>query len=252
MTYKFEKFAKIGVVLIAYFFLRSLFWHKGVLEDNLILGHTEDEVLTNFLMSGYFGTEEVVLIGTLILLLAIEYLTEKEEMIWMLRFPNRERYLQERCSHVLYGALLASILRVLCGLAHFLTDFGAAEILNLQMGRFAFWYIFIYFLYGARCGIIYMIMRDLLNRRTMAMGIVMLIYFVVYYIYLSQWLYPIIHREISWVPFCDLDAPGAVYAELVPRTENYLVATRQLVLTLSTGVIWGFLWKKKDVIRLEK
>lgn len=252
MTYKIGKFAKIGLVLTAYFFLRSLFWHEGVLEERLILGDTEEEVLTRFLMEGYFSTQEVVLIGTLILLLAIEYLTEKEEMIWMLRFPNRERYLWERCSYVLLAVLLASILRVLCGMVYFLTDFGSAEIFNLKMGSFVFWYIFIYFLYGARCGIIYMMIRDLLNRRTMAMGIVMLIYFVVYYIYLSQWLYPIIHKEISWVPFCDLDAPGAVYAGLVPRTENYLVAARQLVLTLGTGVIWGFLWKKKDVIRLEK
>ena len=250
--YRVKKYILAGMMLIGYFLFRNIFWYQGVLQQELQAGHTKEEVLNSLLLGSYFSSEETVLIGTLILVLLADFLADREELLYMIRYQNRNRYLWIRCKRVMMAGVLISSLKMCCGVFYLLQEFGTKYILTEKIGEFTLWYTVLFFFYSVRCGIIYMLVRDLINKRTIATGIVMAAYFLIYYIYVSQWLYLLLHIEVPWVPFCDLDAPGAVYMGLAPKHENYLVTVRQLSLTLSTAIIWTGLWQRKDVIRLEK
>lgn len=252
MTYKARKFLLGGITAAIYFIIRSYFWNWGIKDHLILSGLTVEEALAECLIIGYFSTQEVVLIGTLCMLVYVEYSVNEDEVIGVLRYGNRDKFVAKKLREIFLAVFLFCIIRVFVGIGFLWMEFDKEEIFTKEMLNFAFWFLVISFLYSARCSIIYMIIKDYVHKKIFSFIIIMIIQTTLYYIYLDQWLYPLLQKEITWVPFCDLDAPGAVFAGIAASSENMLVALRQMGMTLIIAIAWTMVWKKKDVMQIEK
>ncbi len=252
MIYKVQKFLSGGIIAAAYFVIRSYFWNWGIKDNLLMSGYTVKDALAECLINGYFSTQEVILIGTLCMLFYVEYSVSKDEATGILRYGSRDRFVVKKLREIFLAAFLFCMIRVLVGIGFLWMEFNKGEIFTKGMLNFAFWFLVISFLYSARCSIIYMIIKDCTHKKVFAIIVIMIMQTTLYYIYIDQWLYPLLQKEINWVPFCDLDAPSAVFAGIVENSENIIVAFRQMCLTLMIAIVWTMVWKKKDVMQIEK
>lgn len=252
MNYNVGKFVIVEAVAAAFTLLRAIFWHKGILEQKLILGYTEKEALDYCLTGGIFGTIDIVLVNTLIIILTIDSLTDKEESIFLLRYSNRKKYLWVRCIRLLVAVFTFNLLHTSIALGTLAMQFSFNLMTSSKMIKFAFWQCMIQFFYAARSGVLYMIFKDMLNNKVIAMGGIMLLHLTFYYIVTDQWLFTLTNLVIEWAPLKDLPIPSGVYIGAIENSAQWWAAGRQIVLTFSTMVVWSILWEKKDVIKLEK
>lgn len=239
-------------IMTIYFTIRAYFWNWGVRDLRVATGHTEEEVLTECILTGYFSTQEIVLIGTLCLILFVEYLAYKEDAIYILRFENREKYILINIVNITVACIFFCFLRALIGASSLWIELGNKYILTKDIMAFIFWYTVISSLYSMHCSMMYMILKNFVKRKGVALVVFMIVQLVLYYIYTEQWLCSLLKTEIVWLPFCDIDAPGAVYAMLTDSSEYYLVTCRQTCITALTIIAWIVTWKRKDVITIEK
>ncbi len=251
MNFRLKKTALAEGIAAIYLLIRAVTWYRGFLDHNLIFGYTEEEALKNAIFGGYFGSEELGLIMPLIIMILTEYLTDKEESVFLLRYSGRESYLCVRCARLVVAMVIYNILYMVIGLGYLGLQFSTELMLSERMMRFAFWHFLILFLYAVRTCVLYMILRDMLSKKFLAMGIAMILYLTEFYLVLDQWLYPLIHHEITISSFGDITAAGVVYLGAVPQSVCYEAAARQLVMVILAILIWSLLWRKKDVIRLE-
>lgn len=252
MIYSGRKLFYASGLIAIYFAIRAYFWNWGMRDLRVATGHTEEDVLTECILTGYFSTQEIVLIGTLCLILFVEYLAYKEDALHILRFENREKYILRNIANVTVTCILFCSLRVSIGASSLWIEFGNKYILTKEIMAFVLWYTVITSLYSMHCSMVYMILKDFVKRKGVALVIFMVAQLVLYYIYTEQWLFFLLQKEVVWLPFCDIDAPGAVYAMLIDSSEYYLVTCRQACITALTAIAWIVTWKRKDVITIEK
>ena len=252
MIYSGRKLLCASGLIGVYFAIRAYFWNWGMRDLRVATGHAEEDALTECILTGYFSIQEIVLIGSLCLILFVEYFAYRENAIYLLRFENREKYALKNIENVIVACILFCSLRGLIGYGSLWIEFGSKYILTKKILSFTFWYIVITSLYSIHCSMMYMMLKDFVKRKGVALVICMVAQLVLYYIYTEQWLFFLLRNEVTWLPFCDIDVPGAVYAMLAASSEYCLATCRQTCITALTAIAWITVWRRKDVIAFEK
>lgn len=252
MNFRIKKLVQAEIFAAFYLLMRAFTWYHGFLEHKLIYGYTEEEALNSALSEGYFGGEELGLIMPIVVILLTEYLTDKEESVFMIRFSGREKYLRYRCRWLLIAVFIYNVLYIMVGLGYLGMQFSFGLMTSKRLLNFAFSHFLVLFLYAARTCILYMILRDMVNQKFLAMGIVILLYLTAFYLVMDQWLYPVFKRPVTVSSFADITAAGMVYIGAVSQVVCRRAAFRQLIMLVLAMLLWSVLWKKKDVIRFER
>lgn len=252
IKYRIEKMGTALTAVCAFFSIRALFWIYGMTSDPLYAGMSKTEIYTLFPLSGgdYFGNLEQMLVGTVLIVVTLEYILDRDETIFLLRHPSRSDYLGTQLMTVVATATGITICKFVVGAVFLLGDFGSQLVFTMDTGKFMVTGILLFSMYSIRCGLVYLVIRDLLNKKVVAIGITTLIYFMEFYIHLDNLLYPLFNAK--WMPFLDLSVASDTFAGKLTQLGLLIAVIRQFGLTLICLLIWMRVWKRKDVIGIEK
>lgn len=248
--YNLKKMTNVLIIVCIFFTVRATFWIYGMQTDDVFQGDTLKELYMLGLSDGYFGTLEQTLVGTILLIIAMEYMLGKDESNFLIRYSSRSDYLCVRIEMAISVGIGIVICKFLIGIIFLWYEFGNDLIFTMATGRFVITGVLVYSFFSIRCGIVYLIFRDLLNKRGVAMGITVMIYFLEFYIWLDNLLHPLV--TVRWMPFLDLSAAADIYAGQISLYGLLLAGIRQVGLTTICLLIWMQIWKRKDVMNLEK
>ncbi len=244
----------LGITLAAatlFFSVRAVFWLYGMVTNEFFYGMSEEDIFAYALEDGgYFGGGEQMLIGTIVIVLAVEYAAPKENAVYLVRYPERMSYLGVRLAVVISTCIGITVCKFIVAYCFLAIQFNSQLLLSTESIRRFSSGLLLFSIYAVRCGLVYMIVRDLLGKKNLAMGITVVIYFLELYIWADNLLgLPV---ASMWMPFRDLSASFDFVIGKVSGVGLSLVAVRQIGMTLLCLLIWGKVWKDKDVINLEK
>lgn len=243
----------LGITLIAaalFFSVRAVFWLYGMVTNEFFYGMSEEGVFAYALEDGgYFGGAEQMLIGTIIIALAVEYAVPKETPAYLVRYQERLSYLGVRLITLVSACVGITLCKFGVAYCFLAFQFDSQLLFSPESMRRLLSGLLLFSIYAVRCGLVYMIIRDLLGKKNLAMGITVLIYFLELYIWVDNLLgLPV---ESMWMPFRDLTASFDFVIGKISAAGLLLVTVRQIGLTLLCLLVWGRVWKGKDVINLE-
>lgn len=252
IKYKIRRLSIALIAVCVFFAIRALFWIYGMTSDPLYAGMSKTEIYTLFPISGgdYFGHLEQMLVGTVLIVVTLEYILDRDETIFLIRHPSRSDYLGTQLMTVVAATMGITICKFVVGAVFLLYDFGSQLVFTMDTGKFMVTGILIFSMYSIRCGIVYLVIRDLLNKKVVAMGITTVIYFMEFYIRLDNLLYPLFNAK--WMPFLDLSVASDIFTGKLTGLGLLVAVIRQFGLTLICLLIWLRVWRRKDVIGIEK
>lgn len=196
--------------------------------------------------SGYFGITEYLVIYVIVITLAIEYMTIKEEENLIIRYKSRTRYYIDKLLCCFTNVTFFTMLHSMIMIVFLICSFHDKEIINTKLFKFILLDFLIMTIFYFRVGIVYVIMKDLSNNKLVAIVVTVGIYFAEYNIYRFD------IAGTSNALFC---SDVTVAFEVVYNGMNLVIAistvTKEIGMTLILAFIGQMIEKKRDVLCIE-
>ncbi len=198
----------------------------------------------HYLGGAYFNTGNYMLVLAITSVIAIEYCTKGEGVQMLVRHRSRSDFVCKRLQTLVIVSIMYTIIHFAMGYALSLHIFQAEYVLNERTGLFYAVSAPTLLLFFLRVNIVYILLRDFINRRILAiagiLGISLLELFVGYYVF-----------DDNWFPCKDLDIGALAYLGRLGDIGFALVIIRQVGLTVIAAIISHKWFEHKDVMQIE-
>ena len=232
-----------------FFFTQAHRWMNDMVGDDFFNGMSNGQILAYALQDGYFGLVEQMNVNTAVAVILCEYLLGRGDLTCMLRFSSRREYLLSRFIVICVVEVGMAVLFMSVGIGYLIPNF-SKNLLSCQSVIFFLSGIGFSALHYIKTAVIYMIFRDLLNRKIIAMLVTVSIFLFLFFIYIDSLLGFII--PANYLPFLDLCIPYELYIGQASFLDAGFIVVRQIGVVLIGVFIWERIWERKDVLELEK
>lgn len=219
-------------------------WH--LFKNRIWILFGEQEIYEMYyIMGDYFDVGTYLLVLSVISVIAMEYCLKTETLPALVRSSSRRAFLYKRWMTVAAVSLLYVLIHLALGYgmgrALFADIFSQSE----QTARFYAVSTPLLLLFFLRVNVIYLLMRDVFNKKIYAMagivGLALFEYFTGYFVFLQVWM-----------PCRDLELSAAAYMGSPSGAELMLTMLRQIGLTAIIAIISLKYFERKDVIEDER